>query len=69
MFDLKPIPINNVIRSIHIKCSKLVEAMSLIVAPLHMVYKVASDVSRPRVQRQTRLTEAEKRTSWLHLFR
>ena len=69
MFDLKPIPVNNIIRSIHVKCTKLVEAMTLIIAPLHMVYKVASDVSRQRVQRQSRLTDSEKRTCWLHLMR
>ena len=69
MFDLRPIPINNIIRSIHIKCTKLVETMTLVVAPLHILYKVASDVSRPRVQRQSRMTESEKRTNWMHLFR
>ncbi len=65
-FDLPSTPVNPVIRNIHTKCSKLFETLSLVVSPLHILYKVATDFQRHGVSSKT---ESEKRIGWLQMIR
>ena len=58
---------NVVIRSIHLKCRMLIETLAVVASPLHVLYKITTDMARsikPLV-----MTEAEKRISWLNLVR
>ena len=45
-FDFSSVPMNATIRNIHVKCSKLFEALSLVVAPLHILYKVTTELHK-----------------------
>ena len=58
-------PQNQIIRNIHIKCSRLFEALSLVIAPLHVLYKVANELNRSNLE----LNANQKRIGWLRLIR
>jgi hypothetical protein len=45
LFDSLTIPISPLIRSIHVKCNKLLEAFCLVASPLHVLYKSAQEAS------------------------
>ena len=66
-FDFSSVPLNSTIRNIHVKCSKLFEALSLVVAPLHILYKVTTELHKQTFPNQ--FSEKEKRIGWLRLVR
>lgn len=58
---------NVVIRSIHLKCRMLIETLAVVASPLHVLYKITTDMARS--MKPLALTEPEKRISWLNLVR
>jgi hypothetical protein len=58
-----------VVRSIHSKCRLLLEALSLIVSPLSVLYKTTLDVVKPKLTPTAPMKENEELALWLHLFR
>ena len=58
---------NAVIRGIHLKCRMLIETLAVVASPLHVFYKVTTEMARS--MKPLTLTEPEKRISWLNLVR
>ena len=62
---------DQVVRSIHSKCRLLLEALTLIVSPLSVLYKTTLDVVKPKLTSTAtpKLKPNEEMTLWLHLLR
>ena len=66
-FDYKSITTNSVIRNIHLKCKFLLEALTIVASPLHIIYKIGTDMACK--MKPMPMTESEKRITWLNLVR
>lgn len=65
-FDFETVPLNPIVRNIHTKCNKLFEALSLVVAPLHILYKIAQESNSGS---ENALSDNQKRIGWLSHIR